>query len=158
MCQNSHDIVGPCHVTVKTYEPWKTEPAASQSHNSAFRVVRERRTVGRHRGVVKYFSLANKTTEGCTVCEKKVLHSSTKSDLFKHFKTTHPENFNEAKQNQEDVQVSKSPAPPVVRQKMLQESFQSGKAYSDTGSIVINYYLCQGSGSGNVCSESVCLP
>lgn len=113
--------------------------------------------VERHRSVVKYYSLANKTKEGCAICEKKVLHGSTMSYLYKHLKATHPENFNEAKQNQENVQISKTPAPPAVRQKMLQESFQSGKAYSGTGSIVINYYLCQGSGNGDVCSESVCL-
>lgn len=46
------------------------------------------------------------------------------------------------------AQTSESPAPTAVRQKILQQSFQKGRARPGTGRNVISYHHCQGSGVG----------
>lgn len=79
---------------------------------------------------VMYFSSVDAVSAKSSVCDKNMPHISNTSNLFKHFKVNYPESWlNENK-------MSKSPAPPSVRQMMMRESFQIGKEYAGTYSTV----------------------
>lgn len=63
-------------------------------------------------------------------------------------KPTRHENQTCIAQQHSHAQTSESPAPTAVWQKILQQSFQKGRARPGTGRTVISYHHCQGSGGG----------
>lgn len=97
---------------------------------------------------MKCVSSVHKNTAQCTICDKKM-----PSNVYKKKNNPHTLKVNMTLNT--NKKMPKHPSVlhhPLSDKKTLQESFQRDKVYPGTGSTVIDYYLCKGSGDGNVFS------